>query len=182
VSKLIIPKALFDEVKIFLFQSNLEQGVFLFAQTEGERIQAKEAYLVPPEGWSVQLDVYLEMKDSERGKIMQIARQKGYAVIDCHSHPDSGSDVWFSPSDISGITKFATYVKWKLPGTPYIATVWGEDSIDAIVWQPESQKPELLEAVVIQSEGTSSSMKPRGTWFREPRSYWRKESSSAPVE
>jgi len=182
VSRLIIPGSLFDEVKVFLFQSNLEQGAFLFAQTEGQEIHAKEAYLIPAEGWSVQLDVYLEMKDAERGKIMQMAKQRGCAVVDCHSHPDSGNDVWFSPSDIAGITKFAPYVNWKLPGTPYVATVWGEDSIDAVIWLPGSNEPELLEKVLIQSGSASTSLKPRGTWFREPRSYWRKESSNAPRE
>jgi len=181
VSRVFIPKPLFSELQTFFFQNNLEQGAFLFANAEGSDIEVVDAYFIPAEGWSVQLDVYLEMKDSERGKIMQLARQKGCAVIDCHSHPDSGTDVWFSPSDIAGITKFATYVQWKLPGTPYVATVWGEDSVDGIVWPPGSTTPELLELIVVRSEsGSTRSMKPRGTWFREPRSYWRKESSAGP--
>lgn len=178
MSKVTIPATLFDKVKLFLFQNSLEQGAFLFAQSRGDLIDVKEAYLIAPEGWSVQLDVYLEMKDVERGRIMQIARQKSYAVVDCHSHPDSGDDVWFSPSDISGITKFAAYVKWKLPGTPYVATVWGEDSIDGVVWLPGVDQPQLLEAVEVHTDTGTNVLKPRGTWFREPRSYWRKESSS----
>jgi hypothetical protein len=182
MTNLIVAKDLFNELKSFFFQSTLEQGAFLFANSEGENIRAFDVYLIPADGWVVQLDVYLEMKDSERGKIMQMARQKQCAVIDCHSHPDSGTDVWFSPSDISGITKFAAYVKWRLPGTPYVATVWGEDSVDGVVWLPGSNKPQLLDSLTIHSEAESSSMKPRGTWFREPRSYWRKESSSVPKQ
>jgi hypothetical protein len=182
LNKLIVGKPLFDELKAFLFQSDLEQGAFLFAKPDGESIHVIDSYLIPSEGWSVQLDVYLEMKDSERGKIMQMARQRGCAVIDCHSHPDSGDDVWFSPSDIAGITKFAAYVKWKLPGTPYVATVWGEDSVDAVVWLPNVKEPQALDSVDIRLASGSTSLKPRGTWFREPRAYWRRESSSAPRE
>ena len=180
MSQVVIPNVLFEQLRSFFFQSNLEQGAFLFANAKGPHIEVVDAYFIPPEGWSVQMDVYLEMEDSERGKIMQMARQKGCAVIDCHSHPDSGTDVWFSPSDIAGITKFAAYVKWKLPGTPYVATVWGEESVDGIVWPAGSNKPERLDSVVIRSDSgtTTKSMKPRGTWFREPRSYWRKEPSA----
>lgn len=112
---IIIPQEIERQVRAYLFRNELEQGVFLFAHPveteESLRLEVQDAYLVPPEGWRVQLAVYLEMKDEERAKIMKMARDGGYAVIDCHSHPGSGEDVEFSLSDRAGITDFAPYVQ-----------------------------------------------------------------------
>src|SRR5262245_19304129 len=108
-----IPTTIYEELQRHLFQSELEQGAFLFAgikQPANEiNLEVQDFYLVPQNGWQVQLEVYLEMKDSERAKIMTLARRGDYAVIDCHSHPDSDGDVQFSISDRYGITDFAAY-------------------------------------------------------------------------
>src|SRR5215216_4798247 len=99
-----------DKLRKHLFQSEVEQGAFLFTEANESRneliLKITDYYLIPKDGWQVQLDVYLEMKDSERSKIMSIARKGGYGVIDCHSHPGSDNKVQFSPSDCYGITDF----------------------------------------------------------------------------
>src|SRR5213076_1446203 len=98
-----------------LLQNDLEQGAFLFATVSeaggGLHLDVVDHYLVPAEGWEAQEDVFLKMADSERAKIMQIARAKGLAAIDCHSHPMSDADVWFSASDRIGIRDFAQYAR-----------------------------------------------------------------------
>ena len=113
-----IPAEIAKRLHTHLFQSQLEQGAFLFSRANRSKdlvnFQVIDMYPIPRDGWEVQLEVYLEMKDTERAKIMHMARTQGYAVIDCHSHPDSGFQVAFSPSDRTGITDFAQYAKWKL--------------------------------------------------------------------
>src|SRR5205823_4001260 len=98
-----IPTHVADTVRRHLFQDDFEQGAFLFARPVGSReelnLAVEDFYLVPASGWETQMDVYLEMKDSERAKIMKLARDKDLAAIDCHSHPRAENDVWFSPSD-----------------------------------------------------------------------------------
>ncbi len=170
-----LPPSLFDELIQFLFQNELEQGGFLFAKPIGNELLVEDVYLIPPDGWLVQLDVYLEMKDTERAKVMNIARQGGWSVIDCHSHPGSNDDVWFSPSDIAGISGFAAYAKWKLSGLPYVAAVWGEKSVDAVLWRGDFSQAQRLDEIRIARPGGDLILIPRGTWFQEPRAYWRKE-------
>jgi hypothetical protein len=163
-------------VREHLFQNDLEQSAFLMANSILHKNQlvlnVVDTYLVPKEGWQVQHNLYLEMKDSERAKIMNIARLGGYAVIDCHSHPDSNSQVWFSPSDQYGITDFAAYAKWKLGNKPFAAMVWGEASLDAVVWWGDFKKPYIVNEVRIKGE-TVESIKPQRSWnIIEPKPWW----------
>jgi hypothetical protein len=128
----------------------------------------EDFYLVPPRGWEVQMEVYLQMRDSERAKIMKLARDKDLAAIDCHSHPHAGDDVWFSPSDVAGITDFAQYAKWKLGGKPFAAMVWGEESVDAVIWQGGFTGAERVDSILIVG-GTDGILRPKDSWFTTPR-------------
>lgn len=172
---LVIPQHVERTLRDHLFQSELEQAAFLFARpveiSDELRMEATDIYAVPREGWDVQLEVYLELNDSERAKIMKMARDRGLAIIDCHSHPGSGDDVWFSPSDKDGITDFAGYVKWKLDGKPYTAMVWGESSIDAVIWHGDFSQACKVDEVHVVNDPTTALI-PRGTWFRKPRPFW----------
>ncbi len=163
-----IPSGLEKILRKHLFQSKLEQGAFLFAKAHQDkgvlRLLVEDFYQVSEEGWQIQLEMYLEMKDSERAKIMALARKGGYAAIDCHSHPGSFDEVEFSPSDRYGITDFASYVKWKLDGKPFAATVWGEESIDAVVWIGDFKVPLPIDEVRIHGSETVA-IRPRGSWF-----------------
>lgn len=171
----VIPHDLERKLYGHLFQGELEQGGFLFSRiVNGEdevRLEAVSAYLVPPDGWEVQAENYLELKDMERSKIMKIARDGGYALIDCHSHPASDGNVWFSSSDRSGITDFAAYVRWKLDGKPYIATVWGESSVDAVAWSGDFIMPMPVSEVQIVGESPRV-LVPEGTWYRRTKFDW----------
>ncbi len=171
-----IPLDIEQKVRAHLFQNDLEQGAFLMANSTLHKnrliLNVGDTYLVPKEGWQIQHNLYLEMKDSERAKIMNIARLGNYAVIDCHSHPDSHDQVWFSPSDRHGIIDFAAYVKWKLGNKPFAAMVWGEASLDAVVWWGGFNKPYMVDEVQIKGE-TVVRIKPQRSWnIREPKPWW----------
>ena len=171
---IVIPEHIFEPFHAHLFQNELEQGAFFFGtQSADDELVVDALYTVPASGWEVQLEVYLEMKDRERSNIMRTAVQRGSAIVDCHSHPGAADDVWFSPSDITGIRAFAQYAKWKLRGKPYIASVWGERSVDAVVWQENYQAPTLITEVRIVGDKTRS-LVPTGSWLREPRAAHRK--------
>jgi hypothetical protein len=164
-----IPDALAAEANAFLFQNHLEQAVFFFASvsrlSDATVLEVQSLYKVPAEGWRHQAEIYLEMKDEERGRIMKLARDQGAALIDSHSHPRSAGRVGFSPSDIRGITEFAAYSKWKLPGRPYGAAVWGEKSVDAVVWDGDFDSA----LGVSEVKAGAVTLIPRGTWFEKER-------------
>jgi len=180
ITTISIPKNIAGKLRRHLFKSELEQGAFLFARVTKDAgkldVIAEQVYLIPPEGWQVQLDVYLEMKDTERSKIMKMARDRDLAVVDCHSHPGSGDDVSFSPSDKAGITDFAEYTKWKLGGKPYVAMVWAESSLDAVIWDGDFTKAGRVDKVNITGN-PNRSLVPNGSWFRKPRPYWQRSTN-----
>jgi hypothetical protein len=76
--------------------------------------------------------------------------------------------VWFSPSDVAGISEFAEYAKWKLDGKPFTATVWGEESVDAVLWQGDFKAAQRVRAVTIAGNPNQTII-PTGSWFRAPR-------------
>lgn len=162
-----IPPTTWETLNRHLFQDDLEQGAFLFAHetdgADGVRLVVFDHYLVPRTGWERQLDIYLQMRDEERAKIMRLARDKKACAIDCHSHPGAGRDVWFSPSDIHGITEFAPYAKWKLSDRPFAAIVWGEDSLDAVMWSGDFKVPQPVHEVF--SSDRARILQPTRSWF-----------------
>jgi hypothetical protein len=168
-TKIIIPADIEENLLAHFFQNTVEQGAFLFSRTEvsGDAVclNVKSAYLVPPEGWEVQHELYLEMRDDERAKIMKLARDQASGVVDCHSHPGSKDKVQFSASDRTGITEFAAYAKWKLPGQPFAAMVWGETSLDAVLWQGEFLNAEIVNEVIVPSGPSCRVILPQGSWF-----------------
>ncbi len=169
---IFIPSSIAATLHQHLFQNEVEQGAFLFAKAGCDagrlHLDVTDFYLVPARGWEVQMEVYLQMKDSERAKIMKLARDKNLCAIDCHSHPHAGDDVWFSPSDVAGIREFARYAKWKLDGKPFGAMVWGEQSVDAVLWQGEFADAERVALVKILGNANQTLI-PTGSWFHVPR-------------
>jgi hypothetical protein len=172
-NSIVIPSNIAETLHRHFFRDEVEQGAFLFAharpEAAGLHLDVADFYLVPARGWEVQMEIYLQMKDSERAKIMKLARDKNLCAIDCHSHPRAGDDVWFSPSDVAGITDFAQYAKWKLDGKPFAAMVWGEQSVDAVLWRREFTHAERVTSVQIVGN-SNTTLIPTGSWFRATRS------------
>jgi hypothetical protein len=166
-----MPEAMFERLKRDLFQSELEQAAFLYAEhrQDDDRVHlaALEYYLVPPEGWEIQHEFHLELTDEERARILKRARDGGFALIDCHSHPPAVHDVEFSPSDVWGITEFAQYVRWKLDGRPYAALVWGQASVDAVGWHSDFKTPSHVSQILV--EGTEEHVLVPHYSFLRPR-------------
>lgn len=169
---IVISSGIASTLRQHFFHNEFEQGAFLFADAKREagglQLVVADFYLVPARGWEVQMQVYLQMKDSERARIMKLAREKNLCAIDCHSHPGAREDVWFSPSDVAGITDFAHYAKWKLDGRPFAAMVWGEESVDAVLWQEDFADAQRISWVKVAGN-TNQTLIPTGSWFRAPR-------------
>ena len=170
-----IPRPMFDRLRDHLFQNELEQGGFILAQlVEAEDevvLRSADLYLVPPEGWRVQTTYRLEMTDEERAKILKVARDSGLCLVDCHSHRGWTSEAAFSPSDRAGVEEFAPYVRWKLNGRPYVAAVWADDAIDAVMWEADFAEARRVDEIRVTGEPPAA-LVPTGSWFMPPREAW----------
>jgi hypothetical protein len=167
-----IPRPMFDRLRDHLFQNELEQGGFIFAQlvdAEDEAVlRGADVYLVPPEGWRVQTAYRLEMTDEERARILKVARDSGLCLVDCHSHRGWTSEASFSPSDRAGVEEFAPYVRWKLDGRPYVAAVWADAAVDAVMWEDDFAEARRVDEIRVTGEPPAA-LVPTGSWFMPRR-------------
>ncbi|MCE7733591.1 MAG: hypothetical protein GPJ54_01855 [Candidatus Heimdallarchaeota archaeon] len=170
---IILPVKIQKTIQKYFFSSKLEQGAALFAQERWQNgnliLEVQDYYLVPKSGWEVQQDIYLQMKDSERAKILKMAIDKGLCLIDCHSHTGIFNKAFFSYSDISGITEFASYVKWKLNGKPFAAMVWSKGSLDSVLFQDEFNEAHQVDEIRV-SNGIIKIIHPTRSW--RDLNYW----------
>jgi hypothetical protein len=164
-----IPRAMHKELVEHLFRGTLEEGAFIFArasETEGSlALVGVDLYLVPPAGWLAQTSFNLEMTDEERARVLKLGRDGGLCLVDCHSHRRLGEDVSFSWSDRLGIQEFAPYVRWKLDRRPYAAMVFGESSVDAVMWDGDFQQANQVDEIIIQGEPTEL-LVPTQSWIK----------------
>lgn len=130
MSVLRIPEAAAEKTYSHLFSRPGEHFVFLLARTastkEGPLFMVEDVHLVPDrqveidaDGYRVSLEALVE--------VINTAVRRGLALVECHNH--GGSRPRFSPTDRQGLEEFVPYVQDSLPGRPYAATVWGDDSV-----------------------------------------------------
>lgn len=177
--QIIIPEAVYRPLRAHLFQNRMEQGAFLLARPENGRgtlrLRVFDLYPIHPTGWDTQSSVYLEMADAERARVMKVGRDGGWSLIECHSHPGSGSNVHLSQSDHAGLSEFVPYARWKLDGRPYAALVWGEASVDGRIWHGDFQIAWPITAVLIKGRlrhTTVGTAKSPSRWIRFWRQLW----------
>jgi hypothetical protein len=162
---MLISENLYRALRKHLFKGKEEQGAFLFAiDATGfseMTLKVEDVYLIPPEAWDVQKSYYLELSQTEKVKIMLMARKRNCHLIECHSHRSRYGMKFFSPSDIYGLKEFITYVRWKLPGKKYGALVWTKKSLYGELWDPNSLSPHTLKGFyIISRNGTYQVIKP----------------------
>ncbi len=74
---------------------------------------------IGPDGWEVETRALIETVNN--------AVRSQSALIEVHNH--GGRIPRFSPTDREGFRDFVPYVLESLPGRPYAATVWGDDTV-----------------------------------------------------
>ena len=76
-----------------------------------------------------------------------------------------------SLNDRAGIRDFAPYVQWKLGGKPFAALVWGENSLDGVMWHGDFKQAQRIDEVVIERKEPTVII-PRATWFEQRLNTW----------
>jgi len=152
MTQLEISAADFKKLKSH-FKKSTEQVAFLFCVSDGQNnFTAKETYMVPPEGLVYESEYHSELTDEELSKVLKYAFQKGFSLCEIHSHPFSTTDTKFSPSDKDGFTEFVPHVWWRLKGRPYLAVVFGQNSLDGLAWLKNPHNPEPLDLIKVGKE------------------------------
>jgi molybdopterin/thiamine biosynthesis adenylyltransferase len=125
-----LPEPIWKQVRDYLLLQPGEHFAFLLASTsasQGEPLfDVKRALLVPEWAVSVSRDGY-NVNPDFLVEVVNEAVRAGYALIEAHNH--GGSLPRFSRTDREGFAEFPEYVLSSLPGRPYAATVWGDETV-----------------------------------------------------
>jgi molybdopterin/thiamine biosynthesis adenylyltransferase len=168
LNKLVISRSHCEKAKAHLSQTNAEHFAFFlcgvaefddgisFLVREFIPIQDADMQLAKGKGLQLNLDALL--------RVTNRARMEGLALVEAHSHPWVKMGVCFTKTDLDGLKEFVPYILQDLPGKPYAATVWGQDSVDGLCWKSSAENQTPLGEVRIVGENltriiTTSSLK-----------------------
>lgn len=128
----------------------LEQAAFGFARVESVEdqllLRLMEWLPVKRDGFDVQSEAYLKLRDGMSGHVIKRAHDLGCSLIEFHSHMGHWPAM-FSPSDLHGFEEFVPHVWWRLKGRPYAAIVVTDAGFDGLAWADSPNTPIALDAL-----------------------------------
>ena len=135
ITDVVISTSDYDQLFTHLLQNDLEQNAFLlcgFSESEsGDRLLVRDLLLAQPEDFVVQTSSYLELKFSFLTKVFDLCRQKGFHIVEAHSHPFCREEgVRFSSIDWASQRDKMSWYAEKWPESKVAELVFGHNSID----------------------------------------------------
>lgn len=98
------------------------------------RLLGRHLVLMPPEAFSRQSAVGLQLRPEVQQYVLQLAAHEQLSQVDFHTHPGDGPHVTFSGTDDHNERALAAYVAERLPGTLYASVVANRSSMSARIW------------------------------------------------
>lgn len=137
--EIVIPGAMMTQLRCHLLQDpHREQAAFILAGVQrlnGRlRLLGRELVLVPPEGFDVQGSTFLSIQDEFSRAILYRCLAEGLSLIEAHSHPFVTHDVTYSTVDTRNEALKFAYTASKIPGIAHATMVFGQESLDAHMW------------------------------------------------
>ncbi len=113
------------------------------------RLLVREIVPVPAEGIESKGGAFITVRPEWLAVPLKGAREAGLTTVLVHSHPFSQGAVRFSPIDSAGQATLVPKVQARLPSRPVGELVFGQDSIDGLVWLPGGHEPRPMDEVVV---------------------------------
>ena len=163
--EIVITKKKLDELRAHLLgksglRDDEQLAYILCGVSEGEdylQLLVRELIPVPPDGFEHQSSVHLTVKKEFTRKVYQRCSRTGLSLIEAHSHPFASDHVSFSYIDTANEEKRFPYVEERIPNIHNASMVFGQNSIDAHVWDKKTHS--VLPIDLIRVVGT-----PRTEW------------------
>jgi hypothetical protein len=138
------------------FQGDLDAGAesagfFLAAYDPAARdFRLREWRPIASDGFESRSAFHLVLRDETRAEIIKWAWDSGASLVEAHSH-DFGVAA-FSPSDIHGLGQWVPHLWWRLGGRPYGAILVDGETLDALAWIEDADKPEQVVGLTIDGD------------------------------
>lgn len=138
----------FTKIQQYVLADESEAAVFLiagyFENEFGIHFTVRNIIIPNERDYDVRSPYRLEVSPMFFNKVISIAEGNNVTVIQCHSHPFSKNELWYSASDNSG-ESLSSQTIYKCLGTPMGSLLFGSDGVIGRAWLPGKNKPIQIE-------------------------------------
>ena len=134
---LAAPAPALTDLRSALWHDRLESAAILLCTpvrlqgTDSWRLILREAHVAPADAYEERTEASVTLKPSFGLPYERKARQNGWSLIYCHTHPRQRGEARFSPIDDASEIALAAYANQRSPDVPHVALLFGADSIAA---------------------------------------------------
>ncbi len=170
--KIAISEDDYTNLRSHLLASTDEAAAVLFcgaSLTEGGgRLLVRSAIPAPLEGLVYHHSGAVSVRPEWLAGLVKKAKAQGLTLAIVHSHPFSTTQVRFSSIDTSGQACLLPALRRRIPSHPLCELVFGQESIDGLIWQARSERPVPLTAVTIVGRKITTVMTSRAPVTQDP--------------
>ena len=134
----------FDKIKNYILAGKDESAAFLvagfFENKHGIHFTVREVIIPKENDYNVRSPYRLEVSPMFFNKAISVAEANDATVIQCHSHPFSKGELWYSPSDNYG-EGLSSQTIYNCLGKPMGSMLFGPDGVIGRAWLPNKSKP-----------------------------------------
>ena len=140
----------FDKIKNYILAGEDESAAFLvagfFENKHGIHFTVREVIIPKENDYNIRSPHRLEVSPMFFNKSISIAEANNATVIQCHSHPFSKGELWYSPSDNYG-EGLSSQTVYNCLGKPMGSMLFGPDGIIGRAWLPNKSKPVNMDEI-----------------------------------
>jgi hypothetical protein len=140
--RVAIPSTLAEPLRRHLFRNEFEQSALLTAQRSFQPdsllLTAQNCTTTPSNRWTHREEIYHGLRQTLYD---HLATQSKDDLVICLSRPGTGTQVFFSDLDRSMINSIVAELTEDNQRPYIVVSLWGEESVDAIIWQPPYIEP-----------------------------------------
>jgi len=120
-----------------------------FKNDRGHHFTVRDVLIPAAKDYNIRSGYHLEMSPVFFNKAISRAERSGLTVMQCHSHPSSRDELWYSPSDFAGESVSAQTVHECLNRRPMGSLLFGQDMIMGRIWTVPGKDPVPLDQLRI---------------------------------
>jgi hypothetical protein len=135
--KLVFPDKALVALRTALWNEALESAAILLCQPTnlaGEddwRLHVREAHVAQPDDYEERTAVFVRLKAAFGLPYERKARENGWSLVYCHTHPHQKGEARFSAIDDRSEIALAGYASSRSPGVPHCALLFATDNMAA---------------------------------------------------
>lgn len=140
----------FDKIQNYVLADEDEAAAFLvagyFKNEYGIHFTVREVIIPRESDYIIRSPYRLEVSPMFFNKAISIAEANNTTVIQCHSHPFSKNELWYSSSDNYG-ERLSSQTVYNCLDKPMGSMLFGPDNVIGRAWLPNKSKPVNIEEI-----------------------------------